>query len=182
MHLAPLTKIMYASDGHSRPEMIAIAALMTRPHLKSALASSGHLTAAETSFYTRLILGDTAARVYGLQDKYSSLSSEQDVGEDVLVGYGGDRDLVQEIDHLRLCWVDTSNILRCRVLHGSVVRKRGLDGLNVCLTNAVMSLPCMYDLALESAVGEVQFVPGSLYLSNFFFVLIFFLLDILWCL
>lgn len=60
--------------------------------------------------------------------------------------------------HVSLLWVDNANIARCRVVPLTRFQQ---PSFHVNLTNAIQSMPSMYDAALESPVGNIVLVPDA---------------------
>uniref|UniRef100_K3WJ80 GS catalytic domain-containing protein n=1 Tax=Globisporangium ultimum (strain ATCC 200006 / CBS 805.95 / DAOM BR144) TaxID=431595 RepID=K3WJ80_GLOUD len=61
-------------------------------------------------------------------------------------------------EHAALLWVDNSNVTRCRVMPMT----RFAQSRGVHLTNAVQSMPSMYDAALDSPAGDIVMGPDNL--------------------
>lgn len=60
--------------------------------------------------------------------------------------------------HVATLWADNTNLVRCRVVPRTRLEQAG-ENFHVNLTNAIQSMPVMYDVAFESPVGQVQLYP-----------------------
>ncbi|KAL1914320.1 uncharacterized protein VTP21DRAFT_9013 [Calcarisporiella thermophila] len=164
MELAPICKILFSSDGHYHPESFYFGAVWSRGALSDVLIesiSSGELTESEAFDVAQDILFNNANRLYNLGWHANVVppNPPQFLSEEMKL------QLIRKgVEHIRLMWVDTSNIARCRIIpiekFFSKVHQRGVG-----ITDGLMGLTAISDTVFAgSAVGEIQYVPdlGSL--------------------
>ncbi|KAF1317932.1 hypothetical protein FI667_g14421, partial [Globisporangium splendens] len=63
------------------------------------------------------------------------------------------------MEHAAMLWADNSNLTRCRVVPMARFARPQFRGVH--LTNAVQSMPSMYDAAMDSPVGDVVMAPDN---------------------
>ena len=72
LEMAPLSKVVYGSDGFTVPEINYVSAMLGKRALAQVLeglATDGMLSRAEAEEAARMILSENARRLYGLEDR-----------------------------------------------------------------------------------------------------------------
>lgn len=161
LHLAPIKKVMFSTDGFAFPEAFYLGAKRAREVVFSVLRDScddGDLSISEALEAAKDIFADNAIQFYKI-----NLSVRSDKTNTVPHSLG-DVNIVPQrnIAFVRLIWVDTSGQCRCRVVpvkrFHDVVKKNGVG-----LTFACMGMTSFMDgPAAESMLtgtGEIRLIP-----------------------
>lgn len=164
LHLAPINKVMFSTDGYAFPEAFYLGARRAREVIFSVLRDScldGDLSVSEAIEAAKAIFAHNTIQFYKI-----NLNVKSDRIKAAPHSLGGVVNIVPQTDttFVRVLWVDTSGQCRCRAVpvkrFHNVVKKNGIG-----LTFACMGMTSLMDgPAAESMLtgtGEIRLIPDS---------------------
>eukprot|EP00262_Sarcandra_glabra_P000814 TRINITY_DN10888_c0_g4_i1.p1 TRINITY_DN10888_c0_g4~~TRINITY_DN10888_c0_g4_i1.p1 ORF type:complete len:766 (-),score=145.89 TRINITY_DN10888_c0_g4_i1:272-2239(-) len=163
LHLAPIKKVMFSTDGVAFPETFYLGAMRAREVLLSVLRDAcddGDLTIPEAVEAAEDMFKQNAIRLYKISGFSESFDSKTAISWNFIPTKSTASE--EDIVFVRIIWVDTSGQHRCRV----VPVKRFYEFVKhngVGLAYASMGMSSSTDGPAEgtnlTAVGEIRLIP-----------------------
>ncbi|XP_020588866.1 protein fluG [Phalaenopsis equestris] len=162
LHLAPIKKVMYSSDGFAFPELYYLGSKSAREvlfHVLSNACKDGDLTVDEAVLAVQDIFRENALWLYNLRAVVGSTDYNGSIIQKNTLKSNA---LLDDIVFVRIIWVDASGQQRCRAVPArrfyEVVANTGVG-----LTFASMAMTSFADGVADgtnlSGTGEVRLVP-----------------------